>query len=96
MSDNANCKFAKCFPRKEGNAVTSRAELVIIYGDKYAAVYYREGERPYIMKTTGLDFQQCSAFTEHAVFNYLCRVANERIFMPVVITEISMRISLGR
>ena len=68
------------FLERKGNAVTSRAERVIIYGDKYAAVYYREGERPYIMKTTGLDFQQCSAFTEHAVFNYLCRVANERIF----------------
>ncbi|EQC1839901.1 AAA domain-containing protein [Escherichia coli] len=68
------------FLERKGNAVTSRAERVIIYGDKYAAIYYRESERPYIMKTTGLDFQQCSAFTEHAVFNYLCRVADERVF----------------
>ncbi|EPC5722465.1 AAA domain-containing protein, partial [Escherichia coli] len=65
---------------RKGNYVTSRAERVIIYGDKYAAVYYRESERPYIMKTVGLDFQQCSGFTEHAVFNYLRRVSGERIF----------------
>ena len=32
------------------------------------------------MKTVGLDFQACSAFTEQAAFNYFCRVADERIF----------------
>lgn len=68
------------FLERKGGSVTSQAERVIIYGDKYAAVYYHENNRPYIMKTVGLDFQPYSKFTEHAVFNYLCRVADERVF----------------
>lgn len=66
---------------RKGASVISRAERVIIYGDKYASVYYAENNKPYIMKTAGLDFQACSEFTEQAVFGYLCRVAEERILL---------------
>ncbi|EEB3144205.1 DNA2/NAM7 family helicase [Salmonella enterica subsp. enterica serovar Newport] len=64
---------------RKGVSVISRAERVIIYGDKYASVYYAENNKPYIMKTAGIDFQECSALTDHAVFNYFCHVAGERI-----------------
>ena len=67
------------FLDRVGNAVTALAERGIIYGNKYAAVYYTENNRPYIMKTAGLDFQACSAFTEHDAFRYFCRVADERV-----------------
>ncbi len=64
---------------RKGASVISRAERVIIYGDKYASAYYAENNKPYIMKTAGTDFQECSALTEHAVFDYFCHVAGERI-----------------
>lgn len=67
------------FLERNGRSVTSRAERVIIYGSKYAAVYYSGNNKPYIMKMAGLDFQNCSAFTEQATFRYFCRVAEERI-----------------
>ncbi|MKU04678.1 DUF2726 domain-containing protein [Salmonella enterica subsp. enterica] len=69
------------FFERKGGGVISRAERVIIYGDKYAVVYYPENNKPYIMKTAGLDFQACSEFTEQAVFGYFCRVAEERILL---------------
>ncbi|ELM3735979.1 DUF2726 domain-containing protein [Edwardsiella piscicida] len=67
------------FLERKGFAVTSRAERVILYGNKYAVVYYSGNDKPYIMKTAGLNFQACSNFTEHAVFDYFCRIAEERI-----------------
>ncbi|QNK33186.1 DNA2/NAM7 family helicase [Serratia sp. JUb9] len=67
------------FLERKGRAVTSQAERVIIYGDKYAAVYYPGNSKPYIMKTIGVDFQACSEFTNHAAFNYLFSVAEERV-----------------
>ncbi len=69
------------FFERKGGGVISRAERVIIYGDKYAVVYYPENNKPYIMKTAGLDFQACSEFTEQAVFGYFCHVAEERIIL---------------
>ncbi|EBX0727030.1 helicase [Salmonella enterica subsp. enterica serovar Virchow] len=69
------------FFERKGGGVISRAERVIIYGDKYAVVYYPENNKPYIMKTAGLDFQACSEFTEQAVFGYFCHVAEERILL---------------
>ncbi len=69
------------FFERKGSSVIYRAERVIIYGDKYAVVYYPENNKPYIMKTAGLDFQACSEFTEQAVFGYFCRVAEERILL---------------
>ncbi|MGV3346564.1 AAA domain-containing protein [Enterobacteriaceae bacterium LUAb1] len=67
------------FLERKGRSVTSRAERVIIYGNKYAVVYYSGNNKPYIMKTAGLDFQTYSAFTEQAVFNYFRHVADERV-----------------
>lgn len=67
------------FLERNGRSLTSRAERVVIYGSKYAAVYYSGNNKPYIMKMIGLDFQACSAFTEQAAFKYFCRVAEERI-----------------
>lgn len=67
------------FLDRKGHSVTALAERVIIYGDKYAAVYYAENNKPYIIKTDGFDFQECSAFTEHDAFRYFCRVADERV-----------------
>lgn len=67
------------FLERNGRSLTSRAERVVIYGSKYAAVYYSGNNKPYIMKMVGLDFQACSAFTEQAAFKYFCRVAEERI-----------------
>lgn len=67
------------FIERNGRSLTSRAERVVIYGSKYAAVYYSGNTKPYIMKMVGLDFQACSAFTEKAAFRYFCRVAEERI-----------------
>lgn len=67
------------FLERNGRSLISRAERVVIYGSKYAAVYYSGNNKPYIMKMVGLDFQACSAFTEQAVFKYFCHVAEERI-----------------
>ncbi|BET81483.1 Superfamily I DNA and RNA helicase [Edwardsiella anguillarum] len=67
------------FLERKGFAITSRAERVVLYGNKYAVVYYSGNEKPYIMKTAGINFQTCSNFTEHAVFDYFCRIAEERI-----------------
>jgi len=67
------------FLERNGRSLTSRAERVVIYGSKYAAVYYSGNNKPYIMKMAGIDFQACSAFTEQATFRYFCRVAEERI-----------------
>ena len=67
------------FIERNGRSLTSLAERVVIYGSKYAAVYYSGNTKPYIMKMVGLDFQACSAFTEQAAFRYFCRVAEERI-----------------
>lgn len=58
------------FFNTQGRSVTSRAKRVIIYGDKYAAVYYAENNKPYIMKMAGIDFQLCSEYTKEAAFNY--------------------------
>ncbi|ELO0596413.1 DUF2726 domain-containing protein [Salmonella enterica] len=67
------------FIERNGRSLTSLAERVVIYGSKYAAVYYSGNTKPYIMKMVGLDFQACSTFTEQAAFRYFCRVAEERI-----------------
>ncbi|ECU9385491.1 TPA: AAA domain-containing protein [Salmonella enterica subsp. diarizonae serovar 61:l,v:z35] len=67
------------FVEQTGRCVTPRAERVILYGDKYAVIYYPENNKPYIMKMVGLDFQVCSEFKEHKVFGYFCRVADERV-----------------
>lgn len=67
------------FLERNGRSLTSRAERVVIYGNKYAAVYYSGNYKPYIMKMAGLDFYACSVFTEQATFRYFCRVAEERI-----------------
>ncbi|CNJ34296.1 helicase [Yersinia frederiksenii] len=67
------------FLERNGRSLTSRAERVVIYGSKYAAVYYSGNYKPYIMKMVGLDFHACSVFTEQATFRYFCRVAEERI-----------------
>ncbi|MFE0780099.1 AAA domain-containing protein, partial [Serratia bockelmannii] len=68
------------FLEREGCSVTSLTQRVIIYGNKYAVVYYPGSNKPYVMRTLGLDFQVCSDFTDHAAFNYFIRVANDRIF----------------
>lgn len=67
------------FLERNGRSLTSRAERVVIYGSKYAAVYYSGNYKPYIIKMVGLDFHACSVFTEQATFRYFCRVAEERI-----------------
>ncbi|MDI9768047.1 AAA domain-containing protein [Pantoea dispersa] len=67
------------FLERSGRSVTSQAERIVIYGNKYAAVYYPGKNKPYIMKMDGLDFQACSVFTEEAAFSYFCHVAQERI-----------------
>lgn len=67
------------FLERTGCSVTSLAQRVIIYGDKYAVVYYPGGNRPYVMRTLGLDFKVCSGFTEQAAFNYFVCVANDRV-----------------
>lgn len=64
---------------RKGGSVISLAQRVIVYGNKYAVVYYPGNNRPYVMKTLELDFQVCSEFTEQAAFNYFIRVANDRI-----------------
>lgn len=66
------------FLERNGRSLTSRAERVVVYGSKYAVVYYSENNKPYIMNMVGLDFQACSAFTEQAAFEYFCSVAKER------------------
>ncbi|EGT3611420.1 DUF2726 domain-containing protein [Morganella morganii] len=71
--------FTDVFLMKKECSVVSWVESAIIYGEKYAIVYYCGNTRPYIMKADGLDFQTKSTFTECEVFKYFSRVASERI-----------------
>ncbi|QCT22695.1 DUF2726 domain-containing protein [Jejubacter calystegiae] len=69
----------KVLLERKGSSVISAAERVVIYGEKYAVVYYTGNNKPYIMKSDELDFQSSSMFTQEAVFSYFIRIAKERI-----------------
>ncbi|HCR1139954.1 TPA: DUF2726 domain-containing protein [Klebsiella aerogenes] len=67
------------FLERKGLSTHSLAERAIIYGEKYAVVYYPGNQKPYVMNAAGMEFQAKSAFTERAVFDYFIRIARERI-----------------
>ncbi|MGL4723863.1 MAG: AAA domain-containing protein [Scandinavium sp.] len=67
------------FLERKGGATLTLAKRAIIYGEKYAVVYYSGNDKPYVMNATGMEFQAKSAFTTQAVFDYFTRIASERI-----------------
>lgn len=65
--------------RKKDGVVSDEIDRAVLYGEKYAAVYYPGKPRPYVMKAENLEFAQVSSFKEGEAFRYLLAVAKARV-----------------
>lgn len=64
---------------KKGGVVSNEIDRAVLYGGKYAAVYYPGRAAPYVMKAENLVFAQVSPIKEQEVFRYLMAVAKARV-----------------
>lgn len=64
---------------KAGSAISSAVDKVMLYGEKYAVVYYPENPTPYVMKTDGIKFMPKTAMQDGSIFNYFVEVAQARV-----------------
>lgn len=64
---------------KKGGVVASEIDRAVLYGGKYAAVYYPGRPAPYVMRAEDLEFAQVSPIKEQEVFLYLLEVAKARV-----------------
>jgi RecA/RadA recombinase len=64
---------------KQGSTLFHPVDKVIIYGGKYAVVYYPGSSKPYVMKTDGVEFIPKTTIQGEANFSYFISVAKARI-----------------
>lgn len=64
---------------KKGSAIVNAIDRVVIYGEKYAVVYYPDKSKPYARKLDGsIEFVPQTTMKEEAIFHYFVAVANAR------------------
>ena len=63
---------------KPGSLVVQSIEKAIVYGERYAVVYYQGTARPYVHKLENIEFVSKTTMRELPTFQYLVAVANAR------------------
>ena len=63
---------------RKGSAVFSALDQAVIYGEKYAAVRYRENPKTYLMNMEGVAFVSETAIKGESIFQYFVSVAQAR------------------
>ncbi|SPR95941.1 AAA domain-containing protein [Cupriavidus taiwanensis] len=63
---------------KPGSAIVTPIAKAIIYGERYAVVFHRDSDQPYVYKMDGIGFAAPTAMKEAPVFQYFTAVANAR------------------
>jgi len=63
---------------KRGSKMVTAIERATIYGERYAAVHYPNGAKPYVYKFGSVVFAAKSTITQTEVYQYLLAVANAR------------------
>ncbi|SOY39781.1 conserved hypothetical protein [Cupriavidus taiwanensis] len=63
---------------KSGSAIVTPIAKAIIYGERYAVVFHRDSDQPYVYKMDGIGFAAPTAMKEAPVFQYFTAVANAR------------------
>lgn len=64
---------------KPGSLLFSYVDKVIMYGRKYAVVYYPGNNKPYVMKADDIKFSPKTSLKTEAIFSYFSAVAKARI-----------------
>ncbi|WP_422402926.1 AAA domain-containing protein [Pseudomonas sp. GZD-209] len=63
---------------KAGSTIVTPIDKAVIYGERYAVVYYPGANRPYVHKMDGIVFTAPTSIKETPVFNYFTTVAKAR------------------
>ena len=64
---------------RTGSVVFTAIDRAVVYGGKYAAVYYPGNAEPYLMKADTVEFAQEAPIRNGGVFDYLRAVASARV-----------------
>jgi len=63
---------------KPGSTIVKPITKAMIYGERYAVVFYRDSDQPCVHKMDGIGFTAPTAMKEAPVFHYFIAVANAR------------------
>ncbi|NEG62058.1 DUF2726 domain-containing protein [Pantoea agglomerans] len=63
---------------KTGSTIVTPITKVMIYGEKYAVVFYPDSDKPYVYKMDEIGLASSTSIKETLVFRYLLDVANTR------------------
>lgn len=80
----SNCRIAptrelgEMLLTKPGSMIVTPIEKAMIYGERYAVVYYPGSGKPYVHKLSNIGFVEPTAMKMAPVFNYFVAVANAR------------------
>ncbi|MFP1725076.1 AAA domain-containing protein [Lonsdalea quercina] len=64
--------------KKTGSIIVTPIAKATIYGERYAVVYYKDTDKPYVYKMEDIGFAAPSAINDAPVFQYFVDVANAR------------------
>lgn len=63
---------------KKGSSITNDIDKAVIYGEKYAVIYYTGSSRPYPWKLENIEFVPQTTMKDEAIFQYFIAVASAR------------------
>ncbi|MCJ1887497.1 AAA domain-containing protein [Pseudomonas sp. LA21] len=63
---------------KPGSTIFTPIAKATIYGERYAVVFYRDSDQPYVYKMDSIGFAAPTAMKDAPVFHYFSAVANAR------------------
>lgn len=63
---------------KPGSTIVTPVTKATIYGERYAVVFHRDSDQPYVYKVDGIGFAALTAMKDAPVFHYFTAVANAR------------------